>query len=89
MPRQANNTATPRSFTAQQAYRPGATTRSKVIKVLLVIGLLAILAGSIGVVRYTKHHLPPSTALLPVPTATLERQAAGEVKPGPHSNTPR
>jgi hypothetical protein len=56
------------------AYTPASTTKSKAIKIILVVVFLVILVGVIRVVRYTKHNLPPSTALLPVPAETLEKQ---------------
>ena len=57
------------------AYSRSSTPKEKLTKILLIIVFVAILVGVIRVVRYTKHNLPPSTALLPVPTETLERQA--------------
>jgi hypothetical protein len=53
-----------------------------VIKIVLVIVFVIILVGVIRVVRYTKHNLPPSTALLPVPAETLE-QKGGEGEEAP------
>jgi hypothetical protein len=62
------------NISEEKAYSPVSTTKGKVIKIILVVVFVVILVGVIRVVRYTKHNLPPSTALLPVPAETLERQ---------------
>jgi hypothetical protein len=56
----------PRSYSTKQP------TKQRIIKIVLVVVLLAILVVVIRVVRYTKKNLPPSTAVLPVPTEYLE-----------------
>jgi hypothetical protein len=76
------NTAGKQTPGARPAFRPASTTKSKVIKIALVIVFVIILVGVIRVVRYTKHNLPPSTALLPVPAETLEPKGGkGEEAP--------
>ncbi len=74
MTRQTEKPSEKRTFVGGQDYRPASTTKGKIIKIVLVVVFVAILVGVIRVVRYTKHNLPPSTALLPVPTETLEKQ---------------
>ncbi len=54
------------------SFKQKSGAKQKLIKILLVIVFLALLVSVIRVVRYTKHNLPPSTALLPVPTDVLE-----------------
>ena len=72
MTQQTKNRSENQTFGSRQAYRPTSTTKGRIIKIVLVIVFLLILVGVIRVVRYTKQNLPPSTALLPVPTETLE-----------------
>jgi hypothetical protein len=74
MPQQTDNKSD------QQAYSPATTKKGKVIKIILVVVFLVILVAVIRVVRYTKHNLPPSTALLPVPAETLEKQQESGVR---------
>ncbi|MGD8388455.1 MAG: hypothetical protein PVG49_15020 [Desulfobacteraceae bacterium] len=66
--------------TGTPSFKGKPTARQKMIKILLIVVLLIVLVGVIRVVRYTKQNLPPSTALLPVPTEVLEKgeNRAGE-----------
>jgi hypothetical protein len=66
--------------TGTPSFKGRPTARQKMIKILLIVVLLVVLVGVIRVVRYTKQSLPPSTALLPVPSGVLE--GAQEKQPG-------
>ncbi len=64
----------------ESSFRQKSGAKQKFIKLLLVVVFLIILVSVIRVVRYTKHNLPPSTALLPVPAEVLEGRDAGGQK---------
>jgi hypothetical protein len=61
-----------------RSYSKKQSARQKIVKFVLILVFLVVLVVVIRVVRYTKHNLPPSTALLPVPTEVLEKQAGEE-----------
>jgi|LGVF01.1.fsa_nt_gb flagellar basal body-associated protein FliL len=63
----------------QSPYKRKKSLSQKMIKILLVIIIIAVFILVVRVVKYTKKNLPPSTAILPVPSKYLEPEK--EVNP--------
>jgi hypothetical protein len=74
----SSNSLGTRRDNRSRAYSKKQSTKQKIVKFVLILVFLVVLVVVIRVVRYTKHNLPPSTALLPVPTEVLEKQASDE-----------
>ena len=78
MAREKEDTMKKKAVAGTQNFRSAGTKKGKIVKVVVIILFLIILVAVIRVVRYTKHNLPPSTALLPVPAETLKQAVEGE-----------